>query len=135
MKCSGKMCLIIIVKVTKNKGFTLSVEDTLFEKPQATPPAVLGLIQLIWWRNPWQCIQTFSYSFLYLHMYVFKKRWSDFCIFRENSWFYISSIAFFPNRYSLTRFTVEKPMKLCLRKRILLIHLIFFGVLQKFYRT
>ena len=129
MKCSGKMCLIIIVKVTKNKGFTLSVEDTLFEKPQAAPP---------WWRNPWQ--QTSMYSNILILIFIFahiciQKTVVRFCIFGENSWFYISSIAFFPNRYSLTRFTVKNPMKLCLRKSILLIHLIFLGVLQKFYRT
>ena len=41
---------MIILKVTKNQGFTLSLEDTLFEKPQGgvsnrppSPPAVLGL--------------------------------------------------------------------------------------------
>ena len=34
MKFSGKMCLMIILKVTKNQGFTLSLEDTFFEKPQ-----------------------------------------------------------------------------------------------------
>ena len=34
MKFSGKMCLMIILKVTKNQGFTLSLEDTVFEKPQ-----------------------------------------------------------------------------------------------------
>ena len=28
------MCLKIILKVTKNQGFTLSLEDTFFEKPQ-----------------------------------------------------------------------------------------------------
>ena len=33
MKFSGKMCLKIILKVTKNQGFTLSLEDTFFEKP------------------------------------------------------------------------------------------------------
>ena len=42
MKFSGKMCFEIILKVTKNQGFTLSVEDTFFEKPQTgvnlTPP-------------------------------------------------------------------------------------------------
>ena len=47
MKFSGKMCLKIILKVTKNQGFSLFLEDTLFEKPQGgtklTPPAVLGL--------------------------------------------------------------------------------------------
>ena len=47
MKFSGKMCLMIILKVRKNQGFTLSVEDTFFEKLQGgqidSPPAVLGL--------------------------------------------------------------------------------------------
>ena len=28
------MCLKIILKVTKNQGLALSVEDTFFEKPQ-----------------------------------------------------------------------------------------------------
>ena len=41
MKFSGKMSLMIILKVSKNQGFTLCLEDTFFEK---TPhPAVLGL--------------------------------------------------------------------------------------------
>ena len=48
----GKMCLMIMLKGTKKQGFTLSVEDTFFEKPQEkvkltpTPslcPAVLEL--------------------------------------------------------------------------------------------
>ena len=34
MKFSGKMCFKIILKVTKNQGFTLSLEDTFFGKPQ-----------------------------------------------------------------------------------------------------
>ena len=41
MKFSGKMCLKLILKVTKNQGFTLSLEDTFFEKPhggQTDPP-------------------------------------------------------------------------------------------------
>ena len=33
MKFSGKMCFKIMLKVTKNQGFTLSLEDTIFEKP------------------------------------------------------------------------------------------------------
>ena len=47
MKFSGKMWLMIILKVTKNQGFTLPLEDIFFEKPQGggklNPPAVLGL--------------------------------------------------------------------------------------------
>ena len=34
MKFSEKMCLLIILKVTKIQGFTLSLENTSFEKPQ-----------------------------------------------------------------------------------------------------
>ena len=49
MKFSGKMRLTIILKVTKNQGFTLTLEDKFFEKPRGEgrgefdPPAVLGL--------------------------------------------------------------------------------------------
>ena len=32
---SEKMWLMIILKVTKNQGFTIPLEDTVFEKPQA----------------------------------------------------------------------------------------------------
>ena len=34
MKFSGKMCFKMILKVTKKHGFTPSLEDTIFEKPQ-----------------------------------------------------------------------------------------------------
>ena len=34
MKFLGKMWLMIILKVKKNQGFTLSLEDTFFKKPQ-----------------------------------------------------------------------------------------------------
>ena len=34
MKFSEKMCLKVLLKVTKNQGSTLSLEDTFFEKPQ-----------------------------------------------------------------------------------------------------
>ena len=34
---------MIVLKVTKNHGFTLSLENTFFKKPN-WPPAVLGLI-------------------------------------------------------------------------------------------
>ena len=42
MKFSGKMCPKITLKVTKNEGFTLSLEDIFFEKPQGSqidPPS------------------------------------------------------------------------------------------------
>ena len=42
---------MIILKVTKNQSFTLSLEDTFFEKPQGRgqidPRAVFGLIVLL----------------------------------------------------------------------------------------
>ena len=55
MKFTGKMCFMIILKVTKNQHLNLSLEDTLFEKPQGDqidppphppphPQAVLGLM-------------------------------------------------------------------------------------------
>ena len=34
MKFSGKMCVKIQLKVTKDQGFILSLEDTFFQKPQ-----------------------------------------------------------------------------------------------------
>ena len=34
MKFSRKICLKIILKVTKNQGFTIPLEDTFFKKPQ-----------------------------------------------------------------------------------------------------
>ena len=51
MKFLGRMCLKTILKVTKNQGFNLSVEDSFFKKPLGggggkiapPPPAVLGL--------------------------------------------------------------------------------------------
>ena len=48
MKFSGKMGLMIILKVTKNQGLALSLEDTFFEKLQGTGggAAVLGLISI-----------------------------------------------------------------------------------------
>ena len=53
MKFSGKMYHMIILKVTKNQDFTLSLEDKFFKKSQGggqldppsppPPPAVLGV--------------------------------------------------------------------------------------------
>ena len=48
MKFSGKMSLMIVLKVTKKQSFTLSLEDTFLEKPQResnwpVPPAFSGL--------------------------------------------------------------------------------------------
>ena len=54
MKCSGTMCFKMILKVTKNQGSTLSIEDAFFKKQQGggfnlTPPPIpdrLGLIHV-----------------------------------------------------------------------------------------
>ena len=50
-KFAGKVWLMVIWKVTKNQGFTLSLEDVFFEKPLGggsnwPPSAALGLIKL-----------------------------------------------------------------------------------------
>ena len=52
----------MILKVTKNQDFSLSLEDTLFEKPQGViPQAVLGLASV--------------HLFMRLD-FVFKRRWT-----------------------------------------------------------
>ena len=47
MKFSGKIWLKTILQVTKNQGFTLSLEDTFFKTPQGggqiDPSAILRL--------------------------------------------------------------------------------------------
>ena len=50
MKFLEKMWFMIILKATKNQGFTLSLEGTFIEKPSGQsdwPPAVLELISSI----------------------------------------------------------------------------------------
>ena len=42
MKFSEKICLKIILKVTKNQGFNLSLGDTFFKKPQSVCVCVWG---------------------------------------------------------------------------------------------
>ena len=53
MKFSGNMWLMIVLKVTRKQGFTISLEDTFFEKSQGRgggggqiehPSSFLGLI-------------------------------------------------------------------------------------------
>ena len=52
LKFSGKMWLMIILKVTKNQGFTLSLESAFLEKPQGKgegsswPPSLLKVKDL-----------------------------------------------------------------------------------------
>ena len=53
MRFSGKIWLMIILKVTKKQDFTLSLEDIFFEKPQGGtppphPPAVAGLNTVVY---------------------------------------------------------------------------------------
>ena len=50
MRFSGKMCFKIILKVTKNQDFTLSLGDTFFEKP-------LGILGLKYLSNFWQILE------------------------------------------------------------------------------
>ena len=54
LKFLGKMCLKIILKVTKNHGFTLSLADTFSEKPQGGVKLMLSI---------WVPINGLKYSF------------------------------------------------------------------------
>ena len=50
MKFSGKVCLMIVLKVTEKQGFTPSLENTVLEKPQMRvklTPASLFKVQMI----------------------------------------------------------------------------------------
>ena len=46
MKISGKMWIMIILKITKKQGFTLSPEKTFLEKLQGRGGEVLELLEL-----------------------------------------------------------------------------------------
>ena len=64
MKFLGKKCLMIILKVIKNQGFTLSLEHTFFAKLHwgsnwPPPPSVLGL-------NCLKCVLFFKYTHILL---------------------------------------------------------------------
>ena len=66
MKFSGKMRFKIILKVTKKHGFTLSIEDTFFKKPQGVgvnlnplPPKQIR-VKLIIGRN-WRFFDVTSF--------------------------------------------------------------------------
>ena len=60
MTFSGKMYFKIILTVTKNQGFILSLKDTIFEKPQGgvkltpLPTAVLGLSEMKFFASSFQ---------------------------------------------------------------------------------
>ena len=58
MKFSGMMCFEIILKITKNQGFTLSLEDTFFEKRtgQFDPPSpgILGSMKITLVISIWE---------------------------------------------------------------------------------
>ena len=58
MKFSGKMCLMIILKVTKNQSFTLCLEDTFFEKPQG------GRVNEFYQQESLHELKTFTNEFI-----------------------------------------------------------------------
>ena len=51
VKFSGKMRLIIVLKVTKNQGFALSLEDTSLEKPKSFNNCVMDAVQKLLYRE------------------------------------------------------------------------------------
>ena len=96
MKFSGKMCLVIILKVTKKQGFTPSLENTVLKKPQGggqnypTPSLVrfksswfqgekkliylisLNIRSLIWrWSLTYCKVQHYLLFILIYYLYVY----------------------------------------------------------------
>ena len=96
MKFSGKMCLVIILKVTKKQGFTTSLENTVLKKPQGggqnypTPSLVrfksswfqrekkliylisLNIRSLIWrWSLTYCKVQHYLLFILIYYLYVY----------------------------------------------------------------
>ena len=71
MKLSRKMCLMIILKVTKNHGFTLSLENAVLQKQQGgqtdPPPAFYGLKDI--------CLAS-STRFLFRELDLYLETWS-----------------------------------------------------------
>ena len=51
MKFSGKTRFMIILKVTKDQGFTLTLEDTFLIKPQGTGGAKSRFRVKMRWNN------------------------------------------------------------------------------------
>ena len=85
MTFSGKMWLMIILKVTKHQGFTLSLEDTFSEKPQGgiklsslpSPSLLRVKRERILWI--WLCI--LQYISRFPTKLLVKLRFEDFWIF------------------------------------------------------
>ena len=66
MKFSGKMCLKIILKVTKNQGFTFSLEYAFFEKPQGGQIVAVPFILLFSWYDFVTCMHFTSHKWIML---------------------------------------------------------------------
>ena len=137
MKFSGKMCLMIILKVTKSEGFTHSSEDTFFAKPQegkgglvklTSPscPAVLRLKFLslgsaVLWRTfaasstifvaVWNCSST---SFFSIFVRYISCKWQKSMSFDVLccSWFYRITYHFYLliNNAKLTSFSISNGL-------------------------
>ena len=86
MKFSGKMWVMIIVKIPKSQGFTLLLEDTFFEKPHVaefklTSHSFLKVEKIF--ENLTYIIVNYDFSFITLRMYytfsinVFKRNQFD----------------------------------------------------------
>ena len=66
MKFSGKMCLVIILKVTKKKGFTPSLENTVLKKPQGAgqnyPTPSLARVKSPWFQGEKKLINLLNFA-------------------------------------------------------------------------
>ena len=80
MTFSGKMCLMIILKVTKKQGFTLSLEDTVLKNSQGGshwPPSLLKVNFYYTKVNAWSpwipcCFYNEQYQSWFIHFSVYK---------------------------------------------------------------
>ena len=95
MKFSGKMSLMVILKVTKKQGFSLSLGDTIFEKPQAKLnfPAYLRLNKRyipgyeVWRQDIWRllCLHSFFRMFISFTSNKFSPSNTDSCAHLKNA--------------------------------------------------
>ena len=95
MKFSRKMWLMIMLKVTKKQGFSLSLGDTIFEKPQVklNLPAHLRLNKRyiagyeVWRQGIWRllCLHNFFRMFISFTSNEFSPSNTDSCAHLKNA--------------------------------------------------
>ena len=93
LKFSEKICFMIILKVTKNQGFKLFLEDTFFEKPQVSQFEILfplGILELV--RKEWSLEKSSFFTvklFLCVHKVIFFMTLPIFASFMTINWSFL----------------------------------------------